>query len=70
MQGHVDVRRRQARKHAMAPAARSAPLEKFKRLAETREPSISLLSLGVGLGTKNQKDAPSRDQASPPYDPP
>ena len=37
VQGHVDVRRRQARKHAMAPTARSAPLEKIERLAETRE---------------------------------
>ena len=37
VQGHVDVRRRQARKHAMAPTARSAPLENFEPLAKKRK---------------------------------
>ena len=38
----LTVRRRsaQARKNAMAPTARSAPLEKIERLAETRERQI------------------------------
>ena len=61
---HVDMPL-QARKHATAPA-RSAPLEKMSVIRDPRTPD-SLLSLGVGLGTKNQKDAPSRDQASPPF---
>ena len=46
----------------MAPTARSAPLENFEPFA--RRKNIHLLAhfWCVGLSTKNQKDAHSRDQ--------